>query len=745
MVLPMKAYGVLAAFAVTILATVSVVDALADVPTVSDRTVERRTITAKDLVQIRDVGDPYYGGLSVSPDGRRLAFQMRQADLEGNRYNTSWHIAQTTGGQPLVEVGDGGEPIFFIAPSGIRVGTLTVEVPKWSPDGRWIVYRRMQDGQIQLWRSRTDGSIQERLTDNHADVESFQWSADGTRIFFQVDRTRAFKAQKDRDEGERGYLMDGSFVPFYAPRPLWGSCPPDNQWSRVPADRACSLSLWVYDLRTGLEQEATEREREEYTRLISPDRPGFLPPDREVRSIYRSADGGSTAWLENEDPETYPGSRAPLTVFASGPSEMRCPAAECRGHFSKLWWSSDADELYLIRQEGVALSETAFYGWRPGDEDVRLILRTDDFIKDCHPAGDRAVCLYESVASPRHIVAIDLIDGDMETLIDPNPVYGEIEFTRVEKLTWQDGFGNETFGHLVYPKDYREGRRYPLVIVQYRSRGFLRGGTGDEYPIHLLAANGFAVLSFDRPSDWKNMGKMPYGWEWEKKEWNDSYEKRRALTALETIIDRLVSEGIIDPTQVGITGLSDGAETLYFMLIHTDRFAAASASSGSWEQVMYYLSGETFYRDFLPYVGLGRPAGPDTELWADNAVSLNADKINAPLLIQLSDHELTGLGIETYVALKEEAKPVEMRVFPDEYHVKWQPQHRFNIYRRNVQWMQFWLQGVEDPDPVDPEQYARWRELRERHEANQQALEQAQRPSEPGQTSRAAAAELGGE
>jgi len=31
----------------------------------------------------------------------------------------------------------------------------------------------------------------------------------------------------------------------------------------------------------------------------------------------------------------------------------------------------------------------------------------------------------------------------------------------------------------------------------------------------------------------------------------------------------------------------------------------------------------------------------------------------------------------------------------------------------------FWLQDYEDPDPAKAEQYARWRELRKLHEANQ--------------------------
>lgn len=683
----------------------------------------RRAITAMDLVTLKDIGGQYAAGLAVSPSSDKLAFQQRQASVGANGYRSAWLVAETTAGGRLTPVGDGGEPIFIMNVFGAPIGALSVELPKWSSDGQWIAYRLKKNNEIQIWRSRIDGAIQEQLTNNPGDVQSFVWSSDGSRLFFKVDRSRTLKAQIDKQEGERGYLFDGSFTPFYAPKPLWGSCT-ESQWDRMPVHRACSLSLWVFDLTTGQERKATSIEQRKYEALMSvADAPPVdLPQDRDIRSVYSTADGRQIAWLENENPEVYSGRLPPLSLVVASPGESRCPAQECRGYFLKVWWSANGDELYFIREEGVAYSTRAIYAWTPGDREVRAVLRPTGLISDCQALRDRAICLYEGPTSPRRIVVVNLIDGSMETLVDPNPEYRDIQFTEVRRLEWQDGFGNDTFGHLVYPAGYRQGQRYPLVVVQYRSRGFLRGGTGDEYPIHLLAARGFAVLSFDRPLDWHQMATIGSELDAEKRDWADLYERRRALTALETIIDRLDEEGIIDPDRVGITGLSDGAETLYFSLIHTDRFAAASASGGGWEQVMYYLSGEMFLRDYLPHIGLGRPGGPDDKYWADNAVSLNADKINAPLLMHVADHELVAAGIETFIALKEAEQPVEMFIFPDAHHIKWQPKHRFNIYRRNLQWFDFWLHGVEDPEPVDPEQYDRWRKLREQHDANQRAL-----------------------
>ncbi|PMY01186.1 peptidase, partial [Pseudomonas sp. MPR-R2A5] len=69
-----------------------------------------------------------------------------------------------------------------------------------------------------------------------------------------------------------------------------------------------------------------------------------------------------------------------------------------------------------------------------------------------------------------------------------------------ERLRSTNSFGLPSFADLDLPIGYVPGKRYPLVVVQYNSRGFLRGGTGDDYPIQAFANRGFAVLSVDKPT-----------------------------------------------------------------------------------------------------------------------------------------------------------------------------------------------------------------------------------------------------
>src|SRR3546814_14599807 len=87
---------------------------------------------------------------------------------------------------------------------------------------------------------------------------------------------------------------------------------------------------------------------------------------------------------------------------------------------------------------------------------------------------------------------------------------------RAQRIMLKSSVGIQAFGDLVYPADYSAGQRYPLIVAQYESRGLLRGGTGDEFPIQAFASNGCAVLSMQstapvgdrsRPQDCVEVGR----------------------------------------------------------------------------------------------------------------------------------------------------------------------------------------------------------------------------------------------
>jgi dipeptidyl aminopeptidase/acylaminoacyl peptidase len=184
------------------------------------------------------------------------------------------------------------------------------------------------------------------------------------------------------------------------------------------------------------------------------------------------------------------------------------------------------------------------------------------------------------------------------------------------------------------------------------------------------------------------------------------------MESLTTAMKMLDDMGLVEANKRGLSGLSFGSEITAYTISHSNLFqAAAMSSSGSYDPYVYDL-GDTGWQKFMATWGLGRPQGEVASRWREISASLNADRINAPVLIQISDSEvLTSLMLRN--TLKELNKPIEMFVFADELHVKNQPKHRYEIYQRNLDWFMFWLQGKENTSPDKLEQYARWRTMRE--------------------------------
>ena len=410
----------------------------------------------------------------------------------------------------------------------------------------------------------------------------------------------------------------------------------------------------------------------------------------------------------------------PLTLYAEHLESgvARCGAPECPGRLEQLNWNADGSEVTFARLEGNNYLSRGFYAWTPGSQSVRTILQTDEWIEQCEPSGDMLICLYEDVTDPRRIVRLNPKDGAIETVFDPNPEFKALEFTQIEKLEWREPSGEWAAGHLVYPAGYERGKRYPIVIVQYRSKRFLWGGVGQEYPIHPLAAEGFFVLSFERPEKRDLYQRKSDPWEVERHYWGeDLWEKTSAVAALDIALDDLERRGLIDPGRIGITGLSDGSENLWYAMIHSDRYAAAVTATGGWSPTWFFLMNQGARQNYLrKAAGLSAPGDEAADArWRRISPDLNADKINTPILLQVADHELIP-SVPSIAALQDAGKPIEAYVFPNEYHIKWQPKHKLAVYNQTIDWFNFWLRDAQDPDPEKAAQYERWRELRKQRD-----------------------------
>lgn len=655
-----------------------------------------RPVSAGDLLTLRDIGQPDGSAFSspspiaISPDGRHAALVLNQADPNANAYCRGLVVIDLTGKQRPRLIDQGGELITARIPlRGLLLagGWQAVVTPVWSPDGTLIAYLRKDDGRTQVWLTRSDGSGAHVLTKSSVDVEAVAWSGKNGRIVFLARASLEAQNEGVATEGRNGWLYDGRFMPNIAARPLA---------SDVPLV-AYSIGVDGKNVREAISEE----------RALVKD-----AADDDLAGPKATANDGRIASTRKAGPIE------PLVLTVTDHERtIRCEEAACSGNFTGIWWDGAGKDLIYLRREGWARNEMGLYRWDPGSGRAPTrILHTSAALLGCLPshvwAATDLICLSENGTQPRRLVRIDSRSGLVRTLFDPNPEFASLTFGKVERLYWTNAIGLKAWGDLVLPPGYRGKSRLPLIVVQYHSSGFLRGGTGDEYPVHALAAAGFAVLSVEAdvldPQVFPGIRSWP---ELNARLMKDWTERRAQLSSLETAVGQVVERGIADPKRIGITGLSAGASSARFALINSKLFSVAALSTCCMEeQAVQTYSGIRLAEDFAlqGYPAAGKDPG---DFWKTYSLAVNSRHIEQPMLMQLSDDEYL-LALEPYTALKAAGKPVEMYVYPGEYHVKWQPAHRAAIYERNIDWFAFWFENRIDPKPAKREQYRRWQALR---------------------------------
>lgn len=652
-------------------------------------------LDATALVEVADLG-----GLRVSPDGRRVAVRVDQANADSNSYQLEWRIIDLTGGETLRTI-SGGTPIFN------NSGVMTPGEALWTPDSRALVFRALADGQVQLQRVDLNSSDVMQLTRGPSDVGRFALAEKG-RVVYEVGPTRAELIAADQAEFLAGTHLGRS---VNLSRPLVGGVPVNGQrltirlgdgpgandrtllGGRSPVALTVRISGGDVIPATAEEHLALNARESsvQHGALLATTRVEFTKTRRQQlrknevvtsRVIWRSVDG----------------------------VEHRCEDKLCLGQVRVLAWSGNGREIYFLRKEKLGIA--GLYAMDTLTRRARSILVTDEQLGTwrydshfCPISNDAAICVVESAVSPPMLVSIDLKSGRRRVLLDPNSELRKLLHTRVERLEWTSRFGDPAYGYLLMPEAPSHPR--PLVIVQYSCSGFLRGGTGDEYPEQLLVEDGIAALCANAPAVENPRKGLRHP------------EQEGVFASHLALLDLLAKRGDIDMAHVGITGLSSGADKALYAISHSNRFSAAVVSGPTVDPITTFISGTPGHRvlEIMPIYGLppfylpNDMTADDRERWNEFSPALRARHIRAPLLMQIADSEAV-MSMQLYASLTALQRPVDAYIYSDELHIKRHPAHRLRVYQRNVDWFAYWLLGDRDASPSKAVQYEHWDALR---------------------------------
>lgn len=160
-----------------------------------------RPPTVDDILDLVQVSSP-----QISPDGSRVLFT--QSEIRGwkdNKRVSSIWIANADGSNRFQFLGSGKD-----------------RSPRWSPDGAHVAFlstrqsgendsgkeRKDEDEAPQIWLLRARGGEAWTLTDHKGRIKSFEWSRDGSQIFFLSEDAKTDEEKAAEKAGDDAIYVD---------------------------------------------------------------------------------------------------------------------------------------------------------------------------------------------------------------------------------------------------------------------------------------------------------------------------------------------------------------------------------------------------------------------------------------------------------------------------------------------------------------------------------------------------------
>lgn len=471
-----------------------------------------RGFTVEDLVALDRVSSP-----QLSPDGSRVLYALREADVDANKASNSlW----------LIDAKPGAKARRLTA-KGSSVGSA-----QWSPNGSAVYFLSARGGSNQVWRLPLTGGEAEQVTNFPLDVGSYKLSPDGTtlavsfEVFTDCDSLEC-TTQRLEEEGKRkstGVVYDKLFVRHWD---TWKDGRRSQLYtSRIGADGTAGAPVLV---SRGIDGDVPSKPfggSEEYT---------FSPDGKSLVFAARIA-GKTEAWSTNLDlfQTAADGSGTPRNLTAQNEATDTAPV-----------FSADGKSLYYLAMK------------RPGFEADRYAAMAKNLAtgatREIAPKWDRSAggltlspdgsTLYTAVDDVgQHLLyAIDIATGAARKIVGEGAVAGydlnrnalvyakseldepanlylakpdgsgaaklvtfnqsrlsDVTFGQFEQFSFAGWNGETVHGYVVKPWDFAQGKKYPVAFIIH---GGPQGSSSNLFHYRwnpqTYAGAGFAVVQID--------------------------------------------------------------------------------------------------------------------------------------------------------------------------------------------------------------------------------------------------------
>jgi dipeptidyl aminopeptidase/acylaminoacyl peptidase len=652
---------------------------------VSASAQDRRTPTIDDMLDMVQVSAP-----QLSPDGLHILYA--RSDLkpwkENKRASTIWIVGS-----------DGSGPRQFLSSDRDRN-------PAWSPDGKLVAFLSTRDqgsgagsgdrdAGPQIWLIRTDGGEAWKLSDHKGNIRSFEWSRDGSRIFFLSEDAKTEEEKTAEKEGDDAIFVDEG---------------PNGQ------GRGRYGNLWHIAVETKVERQITNQKMIVSDFAPSHDgtkvaftyrRQNWRNGQHEIEVAVADVETGVMRDLtKNQTPESGVGwspDGSMVSFVASGDSTYDLTegylylAPATGGKPRKIFggtqsfrggsyfWAPDGKSIYFSSTKN---ARGGLYQLDVASGKLRTIATGDYSIGLQSVSADftRGAGVLSGPSAPGDVQVVDLAKGTMTKVTDVNPQLSGLELAQMRGVTWKSHDGLEIEGLLWLPASYKGETRLPLVLS-------IHGGPASVFTTswrdknHVLAGLGWAILE-------PNVrGSTSYG---------DALLQGNTADIgggdyhdLMTGVDHLISLGIADPDRLAVRGWSYGGILGGWTITQTDRFKAASLGAMVADWPSEYAMG--FNHDVRNWYIGGTP-WENPEPWRRMSSYTHIARVTTPTILLHGEQDTTctiGQSMMFYQGLKDRGVTVRFIRFPREGHGIREPRHIRIRDAEEIAWLMKHTLGID--------------------------------------------------
>lgn len=646
------------------------------------------------------------GGVAVSPDGARIAYQVSYYSVEENASHTVIYMMNDDG-------------------SDVKLLTKTAKSehsPAWI-DNDHIAFLTVKDGVQQIFSMDADGKHRKQLSFSDKDVEGFLFSPDMKNVLMvkSVPNPLVKEQQYEDLPKASGMIADDLMFRHWdtwvttLPHPFLAAF--DGKVSDKTVDLlegepfespmlpfgGIEEFAWSPDGKS-VAYTCRKKSGAEYTKSTDSDIYLYNIGNGSVKNLCKlpgtddlnmgydinpkfSADGKYIAWQSMER-DGYESDINRLYVMELESGRKWNVSESFDSNVDDFIWADDKDYFYFIGswQGCMSLFTVDLEG------NVMIVNNEAcDYNSLAMGRNRRLIVTRQSMRSATEIFAVDIRRGLAEKLSHENDhIFSQMPNIKVEARAVKTTDGKDMLTWVVFPPNFDENKKYPTIL-------FCEGGPQSmvsqfwsyRWNFRIMAAQGYIVVAPNR------RGLPGFGKKW-LEDISGDYGGQ-CMKDLLSAIDDVAKDPYVDKDRLGCVGASFGGFSVYWLAGHHEgRFKCFIAHDGIFNLEQQYVETEEMW---FPQWDLGGP------YWEKNKVTqstyatsphLFADKWDAPILCIHGEKDyriLYSQAVSAFQAARLRGVPAELLLFPDENHWVLKPQNGILWQRTYFNWLDKWLKN----------------------------------------------------